>query len=423
MPSLQSLEAVESRSSQEPAALGLSCKVLRVVTRLNVGGPSIHAVLLTRELAALGYQTTLVTGACEAADGDMSYLLNSNDAVVWIPEMSRSVNPWKNLRALTRLWSVIRRERPDIVHTHTAMAGCLGRAAAVLAGVPVVIHTFHGNSLRGYFSPLTERVFIQIERLLARRTDAICVVCEQQLTELSDGFRVAPRRRFRVLPLGLNLSSFLAMPPPALAGGPLRAGWFGRMVPIKNIPLLLEIVQATVERTDAVEFHVAGDGPERELVQAAARRFGPRLVWHGWQKDITPLVEKCHVLVQTSHNEGTPVALIQGMAAARPFLSTAAGGLVDMVAGPVLRTTTGCSWYANGILAEPRPEAFAEALLELHQSGETLTAMGREARLFAATKYSKETLLTGLDSLYRELISNKLLRNATREHAPALFNG
>lgn len=397
-------------------------KVLRVVTRLNIGGPSMHVVLLLRELSDHGYDTTLAAGTCEAADGDMTYLLNDEDCVRWIPELSRSVNPWKNLRALVRLCRVIRRERPDIVHTHTAMAGCLGRTAALLSGVPIVVHTFHGNSLRGYFSPLVGRAFLYIERFLAKHTDAICVVCEQQLSELSEGFGIAPRNRFRVMPLGLDLSPFLALRSPETTEKRLRVGWFGRLVPIKNIGLLLDVMEATLRRSDAIEFHVAGDGPERELMRAAAGRFGPRLVWHGWQKDITPLVEKCHVLIQTSHNEGTPVALIQGMAGARPFISTAAGGVVDMVDGPALRTANGCSWHANGILAEPKGEAFADALIELQKRNELAAAMGERARQFASVRYSKETLIAGIDSLYRELGRSKVLEDATREHAPMCFD-
>jgi glycosyltransferase involved in cell wall biosynthesis len=313
---------------------------------------------------------------------------------------------------------LIRRERPDIVHTHTAMAGCLGRTAALFSGVPIIVHTFHGNSLRGYFSPFVEKAFLYIERFLAKHTDAICVVCEQQLSELSEGFQIAPRDRFRVMPLGLDLSPFLALRSPETESQKLRVGWFGRLVPIKNIGLLLRVIETTLERTEAIEFHVAGDGPERELMRAAAERFGPRMVWHGWQKDIAPLVEKCHVLIQTSHNEGTPVALIQGMAGARPFISTAAGGVVNMVDGPALRTANGCSWHANGILAEPEGEAFADALMELQKRNELAAAMGERARQFASARYSKENLLAGIDSLYRELSRGKVLRDATRKHAP-----
>ncbi len=384
-------------------------KVMRIITRLNVGGPAIQAILLTRELGSFGYSATLVTGMCEASEGDMSYLLGDEDPVKWIPEMSRSVSLSTNVRALTRIWHLIRREKPDIVHTHTAMAGCLGRFAAILAGVPIIVHTFHGNSLSGYFSRPAEIIFRVIERILARFTDAICVICDQQLSELHDRFQLAPRSRFHVVPLGLDLSSFESMSAPALGEGPLKVGWFGRLVPVKNIPLLLQIIEAALQKTSALEFHIAGDGSERHLMAAAAERFGSRLTWYGWQKDITPIVEKCHVLIQTSRNEGTPVALIQGMAGGRPFISTAVGGLTDMVASPVWRIDKGCLWYSNGILVEPQPIAFLTALLELAGNSQVLSQMGQQARLFAAARYPKQALVATLDALYRELLRKKLL--------------
>src|SRR5262245_5985011 len=134
--------------------------VVRILTRLNIGGPAIHAITLTREMEQFGFSTILASGTCERGEGDMSYLLTNEDEIYWIPELSRSVSPVKNLVALCRIWRLLKRERPIIVHTHTAMAGCLGRIAAKAAGVPVIVHTFHGNSLQQYFSPLVNRIFL-----------------------------------------------------------------------------------------------------------------------------------------------------------------------------------------------------------------------------------------------------------------------
>ena len=382
------------------------CKILRIITRLNIGGPAIHTVLLTKGLAEFGYHTMLVSGLCEAGEGDMSYLLNAGDRVRWVPEMSRSVRPLNNLVALFRLWRLIRAERPDVVHTHTAMAGCLGRLAAWLAGVPVIVHTFHGNSLRGYFSPLANAAFLRIERWLARATDDICVLSAQQLEELSAELHVAPRARFHVVSLGLDLTPFTKIDAPKLDGGPLRVGWLGRLVPVKNIRLLLDVVEATLRRSDSIEFHIAGDGPERQTVLEAARCHGTRVVWHGWQRDVAPLIGHCHLLIQTSLNEGTPMALIHGMAAARPFVSTAVGGVVDMVTGAGRKESTSV-WYENGVLAEPNPEGFADALLSLLENPERITAMGLRAREFAIAHYQQEKLLSHLDSLYREALARK----------------
>ena len=226
-------------------------------------------------MATLKYRTALVAGSCEPADGDMRYLLRPADPVHWVPELSRSVRPWQNLKALWRLWRLLRRERPTIVHTHTAMAGCLGRLAAVLSGAPIVIHTFHGNSLNEYFSRIQAGVFRRIEQLLARFTDALCVVSPQQATELSAKFHIAPAHKFHVVPLGLELDDYFALRPPT-GSGPLTVGWFGRMVPVKNIALLAATIEDTLQRRPDIRFVIAGDGPERAALAGLIERYGRR---------------------------------------------------------------------------------------------------------------------------------------------------
>jgi glycosyltransferase involved in cell wall biosynthesis len=381
-------------------------KVVRIITRLNIGGPAIHTLLLTRELRALGYRTVLAAGSCETDAGDMSYLARADDPVVWLPELSRSVHPWRNLRALWQLWRLLRRERPDIVHTHTAMAGCLGRLAAALSGTPVVIHTFHGNILNEYFPRLRTGVFRGIEQVLARFTDVLCVVSPQQAKELSVKFRVAPSEKFRVVPLGLDLDSYFALPPPP-TDGPLTVGWFGRMVPVKNVALLAAVIEETLRRDVGTRFLIAGDGPDRQTLASAVDLGGGRVEFLGWQHDIAPVLARCDAVLQTSRNEGTPVALIQGMAAARPFVSTAVGGVVDMVSGGVLRFAGGARWHANGVLTDCDARALATALLGLAHDRQTAERMGLVGRAFAARHYRTETLVQNMDTLYRELLRKK----------------
>jgi len=380
---------------------------MNIVTRLNIGGPVLQLATIAKGMGEEGFAPVIVAGQCESDEGDMCYALSDAD-VRSVSEMSRSIDPWRNLRALWQLWRLMRREQPLVVHTHTAMAGCLGRLAAMLAGVPVIIHTFHGNSLREYFSPPMNAVFLAIERLLARGTDAICVLSEQQLRELSDDLRIAERSRFNVIPLGLDLTSFAALVPSSLENGRFNVGWFGRLVPVKNISLLVDVIENTLTKADNIDFHIAGDGRERKLVGAAVQRFGSRVKWHGWLKDIAPLVRRCSLVLQTSHNEGTPVALIQGSAAGRPFLSTSVGGIVDMTCGEACVATPGARWFDNAILAEPCPQAFAAAIARLAGHPEQLAAMGRAARNFAMSRYREEQFISTLGSLYRELIERKL---------------
>jgi glycosyltransferase involved in cell wall biosynthesis len=288
------------------------------------------------------------------------------------------------------------------------MAGCLGRTAALLAGVPVIVHTFHGNSLRHYFSPITNAVFLRIERLLARGTDAICVLSDQQANEINGEFGIGNRSRFHVVPLGLDLSPFLQVPARS-AGDVLRIGWFGRLVPIKDVPLLVNVIAETLKTNQRVEFHVAGNGPDARLIEEACKRFGPAFTWHGWLSDITPVLAQCDILIQTSKNEGTPLALIQGMAAGRPFLSTAVGGVADMVTGPC-EPGPGGRWFANGALVDPDAESFAAAIQHLTVRPDRLKAMSAAARNLAAVRYRQETLCASLDLIYRDLIEKKSAR-------------
>jgi len=326
--------------------------------------------------------------------------------VRWLPDLSRSVRPWRNLKALWRMWRLLRRERPTIVHTHTAMAGCLGRLAAVLSGAPIVIHTFHGNSLNEYFSRTRAGVFRRIEQLLARFTDALCVVSPQQATELSAKLHVAPAHKFHVVPLGLELDDYFALRPPA-GTGPLTVGWFGRMVPVKNIALLAATIESALERNPDIRFVIAGDGPDRSALTGLLDWYGGRVEWLGWQREILPAMARCDVLLQTSRNEGTPVALIQGMAAARPFVSTAVGGVVDMVAGSAERASGGARWYANGVLTESNARTLADALEALAKDRTLVSRMGLAGRDFARRQYRKETLVGNVDALYRELLNKK----------------
>ncbi len=305
-----------------------------------MGGPTYHTLLLTGEMATRGYLPLLVAGSCEPGHGDEQYPVRPGNSVRWVPELSRSVHPGRNLRALWHLWRLLRRERPLIVHTHTAMAGCLGRVAALLSGVPIVVHTFHGNSLSGYFSPIRARVFRRIEQMLAYVTDTLCVVSPQQARELSNRFHIAPAHKFRVVPLGLELDDYFALRPPAQSG-PLTVGWFGRMVPVKNVPLLADTIESVLRQHANVRFAIAGDGPDRSVVENLASRYAGSVEWLGWQREILPAMSRCDVVLQTSRNEGTPVALIQGIAAARPFVSTAVGGVVDMVSGCATRAAGG----------------------------------------------------------------------------------
>ncbi len=384
-----------------------------LITRMNVGGPAHHVNVLSEGLEKRGYRTLLVTGVCEEAQGDMPASIEPGRNVFTLGRLSRSISPLRDLAAVWSAYRLMRRERPTIVHTHTAKAGMVGRIAARAAGVPVVLHTFHGNSLSGYFTPRTNALFCRIERLLARITDRICVVSDQQLEEISGRFAVAPPSKFQVMPLGIDLAAGLNLPLPVVNGDVLNVGWLGRLVEVKGVPLLVSVIAEAARLGLPMRFIVGGDGPQRRLLKEAVERFGPeRVVWSGWRQDVNAFLRECHVLVQTSRNEGTPVALIQGMAAGRPFVSTAAGGVVDLACGAPWREECGGRWHSNAILAEPDPASFLHALERLRQEPAALHRLGDAARSFAVERFAAARLIADMDRLYRNLIDRRLVRKA-----------
>jgi len=423
---LARIQAPAVATSQTCQPGGNRPRVLQVLTRLGAGGPPLSVILLTRQLNQLGYDARLITGKCDHVDLDMSYLLTPEDSVEWVPEMSRSVSMANDLRAIWRLYRIIRKFKPAIVQTHTAKAGALGRIAARLAGVPIVIHTFHGHVMDGYFPPHISFAIRMTERILARFSDIICVLAPQQQRDLVERFHIAPARKFRVIPLGLELGPFHKLAP-AAADGWLTVGWLGRMVEVKNIPLLIEVMRETFQTGARIRFIVAGDGTQRKLMEAAVVRWGPdRLEWLGWTPDVVDVISRCDVLIQTSRNEGTPVALIQGMAAGRPFVSTPAGGVVDMVTGPGVRESAGCQWFSNAVLVDPDARIFASVLCRLQQDGDRLHAMGCAASAFAVDNYNLELLAQNYSKLYAGLLAGKRglkWRGRNEQEQPARLPG
>jgi glycosyltransferase involved in cell wall biosynthesis len=378
--------------------------VMRIITRLAGGGPPVHVSLLNRHLPTLGFDSVLVFGQCGAHEKNMEYLLGPGDVVERVPSLGASPSLIGDLRALWALWRLMRQYRPDIVHTHTAKAGFLGRIAALLAGVPLVVHTYHGHVLEGYFSQFVNRMVRLAEWALAQFSTVLCTVSPQQAEELCERFHVAGREKFRVVPLGMDLSH-LGTLENALEPGRLTVGWLGRFVPIKNLPLLLEVVTQAQERGLPVSFLVAGEGSQRSWFeeQVAARHLENIRILP-WQDEIAPFLKQCNVLMMTSHREGTPLALIQGMAAGRPFVSTPAGGTIDLGVG-VCQLHPNFWRYDNAILAAADPRAFIAAFELLLEQPNLLESMSESARRFANENFTETRLANDVATLYCQLLA------------------
>ncbi|MHB8620073.1 MAG: glycosyltransferase family 4 protein [Chloroflexota bacterium] len=375
-------------------------KIVRVIARLNVGGPAIHTILLAAKLRP-DYETVLVSGVESAAEGNMLPLAHRHGVVVRrIPELGREIHLVWDLVALFKLIRLIRRERPDIVHTHTAKAGLVGRVAAWLCGVPVVVHTFHGHVFRGYFGPVKSRLFVLLERLLARLTDRIIVVNEAQRSELLR-FRIAPPDKLVAVPLGLELDAFSAAPsqPGAMRrkwGVPLGAplvGIVARLVPIKDHRLFLSAAAEVCRRRADVWFAVIGDGELRPDLEAYARELAIPVVFTAWESDLPAVYADLDLVCLTSLNEGSPVALIEALAAGKPVVATAVGGVADVVDDG-----------RTGLLVHNRnPVALADAIVDLLASGGLRRQLGEDGRRTVVEKYDIERLVRDVKGIYGEL--------------------
>jgi glycosyltransferase involved in cell wall biosynthesis len=388
-------------------------KILRIVTRLNVGGPSIQAIRLTTDLPPAGYATTLVHGRLGAGEGDMRELISRTDTDVrYLHVLGRPIRPLDDLRAFFAILAVLRQVRPDIVHTHMAKAGLVGRLAAITYNRTFgrtrpaqIVHTYHGHVLEGYFSRAASRIFVGLERQLGRHTDALIAVSPRIRTELVERFHIAAAGRFRTISLGFDLSSLLAIDDVARAAArasldlPSRSlvlTTVGRLTAIKNHEVLIDAAERVAAACPDVLLLIVGDGELRGDLQRRAARLGDHVRFLGWRRDLATVYGASDVFVLTSRNEGTPVALIEAMASALPTVSTEVGGVADVVTDETM-----------GLLV-PAGDASAlvAAVVKLLKSPDLRREMGARARASVAARYDIGRLLADIDALYSDLLQN-----------------
>jgi len=379
-------------------------RVLRVIARLNVGGPAQHVLHLSRELDRRGYRTTLVAGRVGEGEGSMEPLAAKLEVEpVYVRSLQREISPLQDAAAIWQLVRLIRRDRPHILHTHTAKAGTIGRIAAALAGgarPKVVVHTFHGHVLRGYFSREKTLFFRLVERALARVSDSLIAVSPEVREDLIR-MHVAAPGKIAVVRLGLDLERRVSADRgtrdevrAALQVSPSQflVAWLGRMTDIKRVDDLLRAF-AQVE-ADAV-LVLVGDGPLRRSLEALADELGiaDRCRFVGYVDDVSRYLAACDVVALTSANEGTPVTIIEALAAGVPVVSTDVGGVRDVV-------TDGRSGF---LVPFGDVERVAARLDDLARDPELRASLGA-AGTDAVDRYSVPRLVDDLDMLYRELL-------------------
>jgi glycosyltransferase involved in cell wall biosynthesis len=430
-------------------------KIVRVIARLNVGGPAKHVVWLTKGLQTPECESLLVAGTVPPGEDDMGYFATEMGVTpIFVPEMSREISV-KDALTIWKLYKLFRRERPDIVHTHTAKAGTVGRAAGLLyrwftprlfLGHPRpcrFVHTYHGHIFHSYYGPLKTRLFLAIEKVLAGMiTDRIVVVSEQQRREINEEFEVGRAQQFSVIPLGLDTSVFAnwsnrGQPFRAELGmnaGDILVGIVGRLTEIKNHEFFLRAAaefKVLSRPTHAVvRFVVIGDGSLRNKLEQLAASLGlaEDVIFVGSRRDLESVYPALDIVALTSRNEGTPLTLIEAMANSRPVISTAVGGVVDLLGEPAL-TPQGLPTRERraaqdsevpfvirerGIAVSPNDTAgFAKGLALLVADADLRREIGERGLQFVAHHYAKERLLDDVRALYADLLQRKSIS----EHA------
>jgi glycosyltransferase involved in cell wall biosynthesis len=382
-------------------------RVLRVIARLNMGGPAIHVANLASGLESRGYQTTLVAGSLARGEDSMAFLAERLGVpVVSVPQIQREVSLLHDARSVLRVAELIRELRPHILHTHTAKAGAIGRLAALTAGParpPVVVHTFHGHVLKGYFNAPRTAFFRQIERALARSSDALVAVSPEVRDELV-ALGVAPKEKFAVVRLGIPLDDRLADGTShvdyrrlyGIPSGAFVVGWVGRMTAVKDTGAVLEIVQALCERGVDAVLCMVGDGPDRERLEQLAHDLGIARVcfFVGYQPDVAGFYRLFDAFLLPSVNEGTPVSAIEALAAATPVVANRVGGVPDVVRDGL-----------DGYLVSAGDIEGAAAKLAALAGDEALRRkLGESGRARVLERYSVARLVDDVDRLYRSLL-------------------
>jgi glycosyltransferase involved in cell wall biosynthesis len=397
------------RGSPTPRQLGKATtpdriRVARVITRMNVGGPARHVKLLHEKLDPGRFETRLFFGTTDAREGNLEFG-GPSQGVERVRGLKRRLSPVHDVRAYRTLRTRFEQLRPTIVHTHMAKAGTLGRGAARRAGVPILVHTFHGHVLEGYFPRVVNSLFASIERTLARRSDALVAVSEAVRDELLQ-LGIGRPEQWHVIPVGLELDELLDRTPPAdqargalglPANGPV-VGIVGRLVPIKDHDTFLESARRVVKDRPDVTFVIAGDGELRAELESRARAaLGERVRFVGWVEDLPLLYASLDVVVLTSRNEGTPVALVEAGAAARPVVATRVGGVPEVVRD-----------RHTGLLAPAGDaEALAAHVLSLLAAPERARALGTQGRAWVRDRFAATRLAAEVAALYDALLTQR----------------
>lgn len=401
-------------------------KILRIIARLNVGGPAIHVHLLTTGLHPERFESILVTGSISEQEGDMGYLFQGDlHRHSRISVLQRDISITMDIRVIYRIFRLLCQVRPDIVHTHTAKAGFTARLAVLIYNLFFrkkikIVHTFHGHIFEGYFSRFKSGFFVHIERFIARGTDVIIAISGSQRKDLAEKYHIAPVGKFRTIELGFDLKPFLSCAglkgrfrkKLGISDRALLVGIVGRLVPVKNHEMFFEAACLFLKTNPEIDvkFVVVGDGECRRSLEAYClqRGLASHVVFWGWIQNVPLVYADLDILALTSLNEGTPVSIIEAMASAVPVIATHVGGIQDLLGKPENFPSQkgGFAVSERGILC-PNSDSAGFSMGLSYLAGEdpqTRDARIQRARAFVEKRYAKDRLLKDIESLYDQLM-------------------
>ncbi|MEO8788298.1 MAG: glycosyltransferase [Chitinophagaceae bacterium] len=392
-------------------------RILRILNRLIIGGPSLNASYLTKYMAS-DWETKLVIGGKDDHEQDATHLTERlGIEPVVVPEMLRSINFKADRAAYNQVKKIIQEFKPDVVHTHAAKSGAIGRLAAHACKVPVIVHTFHGHVFHSYFGRVKSNAFVQIERYLAKKSSGIIAISDIQKHELADTYRICKPEKIEVIPLGFDLDHFSSDSDRkrqsfrtryGIQENEVAIGIVGRIVPVKNHALFVAAAAKMVkESMYPLRFIIVGDGDMRPDMEEKFRQanipyaYFPenpqpvQAICTSWLTATDEVFAGLDIVALTSHNEGTPVSLIEAQAAGRPVVSTNVGGVADVVADGV-----------TGYVVPPGDvNAFAQALLRLADGKLLRKAFGKSGQIAVKNHYSYQRLVADMDGYYRHLLA------------------
>jgi glycosyltransferase involved in cell wall biosynthesis len=392
-------------------------KVLRIINRLNLGGPTYNAAYLSKYLAP-DFETLLVAGMKDESEESSEFIAeNLGLQPIYISHMHRSLNPIKDRKAYLQIVKIIREFKPDIVHTHAAKAGALGRLAAINEGVPIVLHTFHGHVFHSYFNPVKTKVFLTIEKYLAKKSSKTIAISQKQFEELCLGFKIDQEKKFEIIPLGFDLDRFSEnivykrntfRNKYHLAPNEIAIGIIGRLVPVKNHSFFLNAFKQAKEKTNkTIKAVIIGDGELRKQIEQEAEALGLNystqngenidIIFTSWIKAIDTALPGLEIVALTSLNEGTPVSLIEAQAAGIPIISTRVGGIEDVV----LENKTALLAETNQI------EEFTHKLIQLIEDESLRNDFSNAGPANVSEKFSYQRLVNDMKILYTQLLNDK----------------